>query len=273
MGPTVTRLMYDSTSPTDIPTSAEMVAGYVDGLYTWSAADWARFPQAIKVRIAVFSATNDGVVGDVESGDMTPISVVSWVLMRRAAGVDPTVYVNDTNRPTVEAAFAQAGVPQPHYWLAQYDGVNSLPPGCVAKQFINPPGSGGHYDLSTVADYWPGVDPPAAEEDGMQSFFIKVGDPVLWIPGPNQVTQFNLVADKGAVDVQLYASDVAGNPVALDPNKSGFQLQGNLPNVHGPVQVFGSLADLGVSGPVTLGIQATQDPTCFADAVVTLSLH
>jgi hypothetical protein len=152
------RTMYDSITAGDIPTSAAMVAGYVSGRYAWSAADWARFPGAVKVRIATQASVNDGVVLDVEPGDATPQQAPGWVQMRRAAGVDPTIYCNLTQLPVVQAAFTAAGVAQPHYWVARYDGVANLPAGCVAKQYADPKTSGGHWDLSAVADFWPGVD-------------------------------------------------------------------------------------------------------------------
>src|SRR5207302_962487 len=155
----MTRTLYDSITATDIPASAQVVAGYVNGTYRWSDADWARFPNAIKVRIATRANVNDGHVLDVETGAATPGQAPGWVQMRRAAGIDPTVYCNASTQVAVQAAFDAAGVPQPHYWIAHYDNVPSLPPGAVAKQYIDPPSAGGHYDLSTVADYWPGVDP------------------------------------------------------------------------------------------------------------------
>jgi len=46
------RTCYDAIHPANIPTNAQMVAGYVDGRYAWSAADWARFPHSVKARIA-----------------------------------------------------------------------------------------------------------------------------------------------------------------------------------------------------------------------------
>lgn len=153
----MTRTMYDGVDASRLPTNAELVAGYVDGLFTWSAADWARFPNAVKVRIAVFSSTNDGEVLDVEPGNATPAESVDWVLMRRRAGVDPTVYMNASTWPTVRAEFSARGVAEPHYWVAQYDGVAALPAGSIAKQYYNNNQAG--YDLSVVADYWPGVDP------------------------------------------------------------------------------------------------------------------
>ena len=153
----MTRSMYDGIDATRLPTTAALVAGYVDGLYAWSAADWARFPASVKVRIAVFSSTNDGEVLDVEPGNATPAQSVDWVLMRRRAGVDPTVYMNASTWPTVRAAFTARGVAEPHYWVAQYDGVASIPPGAIGKQYYNNDQAG--YDLSAVADYWPGIDP------------------------------------------------------------------------------------------------------------------
>ncbi len=166
--------MHDSITAADIPRDAHIVAGYVSGRYKWSPADWARFPNATKVRIATSAAVDDGHVLDVEPGDATPGEAPGWVQMRRRAGVDPTVYCNLGALPAVRAAFAAAGVAQPHYWVARYDNVPAVPAGAVAKQYCDPATSGGHYDLSCVADYWPGVDPapvavninPLAEDGG-----------------------------------------------------------------------------------------------------------
>jgi hypothetical protein len=153
------RIMYDSVTPSAIPTNAALVAGYVDGRYAWSGAEWARFPHSVKVRIATRASTNDGHVLDVEQGDATPTQATRWVVMRRAAGVDPSVYCNASTWPSVRAAFESAGVAPPHYWIAHYDGLTAIPSGAVAKQYNDPPRSGGNYDISAVADYWPGIDP------------------------------------------------------------------------------------------------------------------
>ncbi len=150
--------MADSTTASDIPQNVDLVAGYVDGRYKWSDTDWALFPSKVKVRIAVLASTNDGHVLDVEQGDATPDEAPGWAKMRRAAGADPTVYVNLSNEAAVRAAFDAAGEPQPHYWLAHYDNIPSLPDGYVAKQYADEALTGGHYDASGVADNWPGVD-------------------------------------------------------------------------------------------------------------------
>lgn len=154
------RTMPDSVTAADIPnpSGVAIVAGYIDGAYAWSAADWSFFPNAVKVRIAVLPSTNDGHVLDVESGDATPTQAPAWVAMRRAAGVDPSVYTSASEWPAVRQAFAAAGIAEPHYWIAQWDGVAALLDGAVAKQYANPTLTGGHFDASSVADFWPGVD-------------------------------------------------------------------------------------------------------------------
>jgi hypothetical protein len=153
--------MYDSTNPFDIPVTAEMVGGYVDGSYAWSAAGWARFPNAVHVPISIYSSRNNGIVLDVEPGcTWPPANSVAWVQRRRASGVDPTIYCNQQNSlHLVQAAFQAAGVAEPHYWTAAYPGIGkALYAGTVAHQYANPLTSGGHFDLSVTADVWPGVD-------------------------------------------------------------------------------------------------------------------
>src|SRR4051812_12158924 len=104
------RTMYDSVNAGAIPRDAALVAGYLaPSRYAWSAADWARFPHAVKVRIAIFADVDDGHVLDVEPGDATPAEAPGWVKRRRAAGIDPTVYCNASTWPTVRAKFRRQG--------------------------------------------------------------------------------------------------------------------------------------------------------------------
>lgn len=170
-----TRVMYDSIDPAAIPLAAQMVAGYVDGIYGpnharfhapgWDAAGWARFPNAAKVRIAVSALTPDGHVLDVETGDATPAQSVDWALMRAHAGVQPVIYCNASTWPAVRAAFRARHVLEPLYWIADWVGSPTLLPGTLATQYANPQRSGGHFDLSFVAGPWPNVDPPALAGD------------------------------------------------------------------------------------------------------------
>lgn len=157
------RTMYDSTTAADIPTNAQMVAGYANGVYKWSAADWARFPNAVRVTIAV-SVDADANVLDVENGDALPTQAPGWVQRQRAAMREGSVYCNRSNVDALRTAFANAGVVLPPLWLAHYDGIAEIPEGFIAKQYEDPSLSGGHYDLSVVADYWLGVDDMTPEQ-------------------------------------------------------------------------------------------------------------
>lgn len=152
------REMYDSVTAANIPRNAEMVAGYVDpdGTYTWSDADWAMFPNSVKVRIAGHASTEDGHVLDVEDGDATPAQAPWWCTRRRQAGVVPSVYCSESVWDAVKHQFDVQNVQYPQWWIAGYPGSvgANLYPGSVAHQYIDV----GPYDLSVVADYWPGVD-------------------------------------------------------------------------------------------------------------------
>jgi hypothetical protein len=166
----MTRTMYDGVTPSRLPPSASMVAGYADGHYANLAAMRARYPHATVVSIAVSWRTRAQVL-DVETGDATPAQAVQWCLhtMAGTANRDLTVYCNTSTWPSVRAAFRAAGVSEPQYWVAEYDGVAAIPAGAVAKQYRNTPG----YDVSVVvaAGGWHGVDPttpaptPTPEDD------------------------------------------------------------------------------------------------------------
>jgi len=163
------RTMYDAVTADNILAAnprPQMVAGYVDKikLEPWSGGDWALFPDAVKVQIVKKATTNAGHVLDVEPGDATPSEAPGWVKMRRAAGADPTVYCNASTWPTVRAAFQAAGVAEPHWWIAHYDGDPTIPAGAVAKQYRGDVAPG--YDVSSVVDYWPGVDPAPGAPGG-----------------------------------------------------------------------------------------------------------
>jgi len=215
------RLMYDSTSAGDIPVSAVIVGGYVDGLYKWSDADWARFPSAIKVRIAVFASTNDGHVLDVEQGDATPAEAPGWVIRRRQAGVDPTIYCNRGNIAAIKAAFSNAGVPLPHFWLATLDGSTPWDMNIVAIQYAGQTILLQHYDLSIVSNYWPGVDPPLPLLPIDPGSLLPLVHPIVTqpllpplpparLPAPPQDPCATIKADRDAALAKLTAIKLAG---------------------------------------------------------------
>jgi hypothetical protein len=180
----MTRLMYDSITPGNIPSSATMVAGYADGLYSNLGAMRARFPHATIVSIAVRWTTRAQVL-DVETGDATPAQAVQWCTQTMAdkSNHELSVYCNTDTWPSVREAFKAAGVTEPNYWVARYDGDPTIPAGAVAKQHI---GDTHGYDVSSVSAYWPGIDPkpggaeiyPGANTSHWYNSGSNAGDPM-----------------------------------------------------------------------------------------------
>ena len=144
--------MYDSTTAADIPTDAQLVAGYVDGDFVWSEADKARFPKFISI-----SATGGNLADfwDRETGDLSPQQAAQQVRANMGTGVYCSLDVaND-----VVAAMAALNIAPADrlLWVADWTGTPHMPAvggaTVVACQYANPAtGSGGHYDLSVVTD-------------------------------------------------------------------------------------------------------------------------
>lgn len=147
--------------------NAAMVAGYIDGRFVWTTAEWNLFPRAVHVQIAVFSSTNAGDVIDCETGDATPAEAAAWVRMRKSAGYyRPTIYCSRSVIPAVRQATGSLILGHDYdIWCADYTGaahqVNA--PGspsatCAATQYQ----STADYDVSAVYDDgWPHRSPPS----------------------------------------------------------------------------------------------------------------
>lgn len=200
--------MEDAVTPLNIaPGRVQLAAGYINGRYAWRPADWARFPNAVHVEISVLAADARGHVLDVESGDATPAEAVRWVQARRASGADPSVYCNVAAWPAVKAAFQGAGVAEPHYWIAHYDGDPTIPAGAVAKQYLGDVAPG--IDISSVADYWPGVDPEADMAFTGDDFVHFMWGNVFDGPTPGGRNYAQFIKDMDAKLTALGASNAA----------------------------------------------------------------
>lgn len=155
----MTRMMHDSVTVADIPSSATMVAGYMDGKFQTVAALQRQFPSAQLVTITVLG-TPGAHVCDTEPGNIGIAGAARWAANEVKAGRHPTLYCMASQWKDVKAAVREHGLNghKVSYWVADYDGDATIPRGAVAKQFADPDLSGGHFDLSVVADHWPGVD-------------------------------------------------------------------------------------------------------------------
>jgi hypothetical protein len=149
--------MFDGIFPDEVPAGADLYAGYDDGEWDDAAELATRFHGKIVVRVTVAAGDNAGNVLDVENGDASPSQAVGWVQRRRASGAVPTVYCSVSSWPAVRSAFQTQRVAEPYYWVADYSLGEEppIPAGAIALQYTDT----GGYDISVVADYWPGVDP------------------------------------------------------------------------------------------------------------------
>jgi hypothetical protein len=179
-------LMYDDVSPYNIPSSAAIVAGYVDGMFAWSAAEWGLFPNAIRVPITVFGMANVKSC-DCETGDLSPVGAAQWALVEVQGSRRPTIYCNTSTLPAVIVALASVGLQflrDVDWWQAQYDGVATLVPYYgvtpVAKQYLGYPGnSPGPYDVSVTNGVWPSIAmPPPPTPDPPAPATVPGGSPM-----------------------------------------------------------------------------------------------
>jgi hypothetical protein len=156
------RIMRDSTTHTDIPVhGTDLVAGYVNGKFKWSAAGYARFPGIPHIRIDVFGTDpEDAEVLDVEPGCSDVPTAVIWAKKRKAAfpnGYPPIIYCNRTTLTPLFNAMNAAGlhiVRDFRTWIATLDGTKTVHDmtGVTAVQYAGEHMTGGHYDESAVYD-------------------------------------------------------------------------------------------------------------------------
>lgn len=188
------RTAYDSVNADAIPTTAPIVMGYVPPSgYAWSAANWARFPNSLRVHITPSASVyGPGVhMLDQEPGDASVAQVPGWVTNSRNAGQEPTVYCDAADWGPVQAAINAAGIRHPAYFIAAYPGTGANLPNlngitAIGHQYANSTTSGGDYDLSVVAPYWPGVDsmtnPLQANDPNFDQLVARVGALYLGLP-------------------------------------------------------------------------------------------
>lgn len=161
----MTILMYDGVNSLaagiarEFPAAAK-VAGYVNGTYAWSQAEWNLFPHADHVTISVTASADAGDVLDVEPGDATVSQFLGWIEMRKADGLfRPTGYCSLSFVAAVRAATKSLVLGRDYdIWDAHYDGSTTPDfPLAVAKQYR----STANFDVSMVYDTgWPHRKPP-----------------------------------------------------------------------------------------------------------------
>jgi len=148
----MTQLGHDSVTAANCSPSVPYIGGYVDGLYRWSDADWARFPNSHHITITVFGDVN-AVCCDCESGDLTPQQAAQWAAKRIAMGARPLIYCSESVWGECKSACQAAGVNLDlvDWWIAGYPGsvgAGNLYSGAAGHQFVDI----GPIDISCWAD-------------------------------------------------------------------------------------------------------------------------
>jgi Fibronectin type III domain len=166
--------MYDGIN-SDASTIAEkfpnaaMVAGYINGNFAWTQAEWNLFPHANHVTISITASADAGDVLAVESGDATPAQTAGWIARRKASGYHrPSIYCSRSVIPAVRQGTGSYILGRDYdIWVADWTGSphQVTAPGspaatCAATQYENTT----NYDVTAVYDTgWPHRSAPASK--------------------------------------------------------------------------------------------------------------
>jgi len=141
--------LYDSVTPSSLPSSSMAVAVYANGHYA------AQPSQVGKRGLTLWIDTNGSDphadVLDVEPGDATPTQAAAWVQQKLNASPNSTaiIYTMRSDWGAVQAAVSQLAWWMPShtkYWIADPTGVPHIVPGSQATQWY----WGQNYDISTA---------------------------------------------------------------------------------------------------------------------------
>lgn len=166
----MTRIMRDSTTPTDIPVEGtQLVLGYGNGNYAWDQAGWDRFAHIPRATVDVNGSQWYRDVLDVEAGDASIATAVTWVREKHAHPLiyPPVIYVSRDNLTPLFNAMNAAGfeiVKHFRIGVATLDGTKELADmtGVTFVQYGGEAQTGAHFDESIVYDdaWQPGMPAP-----------------------------------------------------------------------------------------------------------------
>jgi hypothetical protein len=210
--------------------NAAMVAGYINGRYAWTQAEWNLFPHAKHVTISITASANAGDVLDVEPGDATPAQAGGWIAKRKSAGLHrPTIYCNRSTIPAVREGTGRYVLGHDYdIWVADWTGsahqVTAPGPGaaaaCAAIQYRSTTG----YDVSAVYDTgWPHRSAPAVRPPtkpaGVHAIGVTATSVTLaWNNEPVEATYRIRVTYQGRVVKQVSTTGSTATVSGLTPH-------------------------------------------------------
>lgn len=118
-------IMFDSVDLTQIPKTAQAVAGYVGGIWPTDSHDALRteFPHAFVVSIAT-NATQIASFLDVEKGDALVADARKWIQDRLDEGQDrPGIYADQSNMGLLKSALGSIARHKYRLWVAAPNGL------------------------------------------------------------------------------------------------------------------------------------------------------
>jgi hypothetical protein len=141
--------IYDSVTPSALPSSSQAVAVYADGNY--AAAPSQVGQRGLVLWIDTNGSDTRADVLDVEPGDATPAQAAMWVAQKLDASPNSVaiVYTMRSDWGAVQAAVNALPWWMPshtRYWIADPTGVPHIVPGSQATQWY----WGQNYDISTA---------------------------------------------------------------------------------------------------------------------------
>jgi hypothetical protein len=141
--------IYDSVSPSLIPSSSQAIAVYANGNYAAQPSQLGH--RGLVLWIDTNGSDPNADVLDVEPGDATPLQAASWVAQKLDASPNSVaiVYTMKSEWPAVQAAINALPWWMPshtRYWIADPTGVPHVVPGSQATQWY----WGQNYDISTA---------------------------------------------------------------------------------------------------------------------------
>jgi hypothetical protein len=141
--------IYDSVTPSSLPSSSQAVAVYANGNYAASPAQVGR--RGLVLWIDTNGSDIHADVLDVEPGDATPSQAATWVAQKLDASPNSVaiVYTMRSDWGAVQAAINALPWWMPshtRYWIADPTGVPHIVPGSQATQWY----WGQNFDISTA---------------------------------------------------------------------------------------------------------------------------
>jgi peptidoglycan hydrolase-like protein with peptidoglycan-binding domain len=119
-------ILYDAIDLSQIPPSAQAVAGYVSGRWPTFTRLRGQFPRALLLSIAVTAGDNADCL-DIETGDAIPADAAAWFLRQKARGVTrPCLYASASLMESdVVPVMRAAGIDRSavRLWSAHYSGT------------------------------------------------------------------------------------------------------------------------------------------------------